>query len=78
MLYLQGIRIEVLLEMIMGYISPGKPIANITFKVYGLMSYAQASFFIANLKLGLYIKIPPKLMFLIQVTALLRFSSPFH
>ncbi|XP_010933427.2 oligopeptide transporter 4 [Elaeis guineensis] len=53
-------------EYVMGLILPGKPIANVCFKVYGYMSMAQAVSFLADFKLGHYMKIPPKSMFLVQ------------
>lgn len=53
----------------MGLILPGRPIANVCFKVYGYMSMSQAVSFLADFKLGHYMKIPPKSMFLVQVYA---------
>ncbi|CAO2165174.1 unnamed protein product [Urochloa humidicola] len=44
-----------------------KPIANVVFKVYGYMSMSQAVSFLADFKLGHYMKIPPKSMFLVQL-----------
>jgi hypothetical protein len=46
---------------------PGKPIANVCFKVYGYMSMNQAVSFLTDFKLGHYMKIPPRSMFLVQV-----------
>jgi hypothetical protein len=51
----------------MGLIRPGYPIANVCFKVYGYMSMSQAVAFLLDFKLGHYMKIPPKSMFLVQV-----------
>lgn len=50
-----------------GLIQPGKPIANVCFKTYGLMSMVQAVTFLSDFKLGHYMKIPPKSMFLVQL-----------
>ncbi|XP_065621314.1 oligopeptide transporter 4-like [Quercus suber] len=50
----------------MGLIYPGRPIANVSFKVYGYMSMAQAVSFLNDFKLGHYMKIPPRSMFLVQ------------
>ncbi|OAY70277.1 Oligopeptide transporter 4 [Ananas comosus] len=58
--------LNVITEYIMGLIMPGKPIANVCFKVYGYMSMSQAVSFLADFKLGHYMKIPPKSMFLVQ------------
>lgn len=51
----------------MGIIYPGRPIANVCFKTYGYMSMAQAISFLSDFKLGHYMKIPPRSMFLVQV-----------
>ncbi|CAL9244149.1 unnamed protein product [Arabidopsis halleri] len=50
----------------MGIIYPGRPIANVCFKVYGYMSMAQAVSFLNDFKLGHFMKIPPRSMFLVQ------------
>ncbi|XP_078162563.1 oligopeptide transporter 4-like [Carex rostrata] len=58
--------LNVITEYVMGLILPGKPIANVCFKVYGYMSMSQAVAFLSDFKLGHYMKIPPKSMFLVQ------------
>ncbi|KAJ4746417.1 oligopeptide transporter [Rhynchospora pubera] len=58
--------LNVITEYVMGLIMPGKPIANVCFKVYGYMSMSQAVAFLSDFKLGHYMKIPPKSMFLVQ------------
>ncbi|KAK3164847.1 hypothetical protein QOZ80_1AG0025590 [Eleusine coracana subsp. coracana] len=58
--------LNVISEYIIGLILPGKPIANVVFKVYGYMSMSQAISFLSDFKLGHYMKIPPKSMFLVQ------------
>ncbi|KAJ3707049.1 hypothetical protein LUZ61_010754 [Rhynchospora tenuis] len=58
--------LNVITEYVMGLIMPGKPIANVCFKVYGYMSMSQAVSFLADFKLGHYMKIPPKSMFIVQ------------
>ncbi|KAL6911844.1 hypothetical protein ACP4OV_000649 [Aristida adscensionis] len=59
--------LNVITEYAMGLIRPGYPIANVCFKVYGYMSMSQAVAFLADFKLGHYMKIPPKSMFLVQL-----------
>lgn len=54
-------------EYIIGLIIPGKPIANVCFKTYGYISMSQAVTFLADFKLGHYMKIPPRSMFIVQV-----------
>ncbi|CAA6657829.1 unnamed protein product [Spirodela intermedia] len=51
--------LNIITEYVMGVILPGRPIANVCFKVYGYMSMTQAISFLADFKLGHYMKIPP-------------------
>ncbi|RVW58122.1 Oligopeptide transporter 8 [Vitis vinifera] len=53
-------------EYLMGVILPGRPIANVCFKTYGYISMAQAVSFLNDFKLGHYMKIPPRSMFVVQ------------
>lgn len=64
--------LNVITEYIMGIILPGKPIANVCFKTYGYISMAQAVSFLNDFKLGHYMKIPPRSMFVVQVYYLLH------
>ncbi|KAG0092652.1 hypothetical protein BGZ92_009116 [Podila epicladia] len=59
--------LNILTEFVIGYILPGRPIANVTFKTYGYISMAHAMAFLGDLKLGQYMKIPPKAMFMTQL-----------
>ncbi|XP_047336037.1 oligopeptide transporter 7-like [Impatiens glandulifera] len=63
----QFLTLNVLTEFIIGYLYPGYPVANMCFKVYGEMSMAQAVVFLQDLKLGHYMKIPPRNMFMAQI-----------
>lgn len=54
-----------------GYALPGKPIANLLFKIYGRISTVHALSFLADLKLGHYMKIPPRCMYTAQVAIVL-------
>ncbi|TPX33533.1 hypothetical protein SeMB42_g07463, partial [Synchytrium endobioticum] len=63
----QSIGINVVTEFVIGFISPGQPIANILFKTYGYMALSQALNLVSDLKLGVYMKIPPRAMFVGQV-----------
>ncbi|KAL8231907.1 hypothetical protein R6Q57_001685 [Mikania cordata] len=58
--------LNIITEYVMGVIYPGRPIANVTFKTYGYISMAQAVSFLNDFKLGHYMKIPPRSMFLVQ------------
>lgn len=59
--------LNIITEMIWGYIQPGRPVANVCFKTYGYISMTQAVSFLQDFKLGHYMKIPPRSMFLVQV-----------
>lgn len=59
--------LNVITELVIGYLYPGKPLANVAFKTYGYISMSQAVMFLADFKLGHYMKIPPKSMFIAQV-----------
>ncbi|KAK4740514.1 hypothetical protein SAY87_032361 [Trapa incisa] len=58
--------LNIITEYVMGLIYPGRPIANVFFKTYGYISMAQAISFLSDFKLGHYMKIPPRSMFLVQ------------
>lgn len=72
MMKLKGLGLNVITELVIGYIYPGKPLANVAFKTYGFISMRQALNFVQDFKLGHYMKIAPKLMFLVQVNKNLR------
>jgi len=59
--------LNVISEYVFGLIYPGRPIANVCFKTFGYISMAQAVSFLSDFKLGQYMKIPPRSMFLVQV-----------
>lgn len=59
--------LNVITEYIFGLVYPGRPIANTCFKTYGYISMSQAVSFLNDFKLGHYMKIPPRSMFLVQV-----------
>lgn len=63
--------LNVITEYIIGYLYPGYPVANMCFKVYGYISMKQGLTFLQDLKLGHYMKIPPRAMFMAQVAGTL-------
>ncbi|XP_020680930.1 oligopeptide transporter 1 isoform X1 [Dendrobium catenatum] len=63
-----GQGLNVITEYIFGLILPGNPIANMTYKTYGTASMNQAFTLLRDLNLGHYMKIPPKSMFIVQLT----------
>lgn len=65
--HFQSPGLNIITEYIMGVILPGEPIANVCFKTYGYISMSQAVSFLSDFKLGHYMKIPPRSMFIVQV-----------
>jgi hypothetical protein len=61
------VTLNILTEMIGGFIVPGKALAMNMFKLYGTVTLSQAISFINALKLGHYTKIPPRAMFRAQI-----------
>jgi len=59
--------LNVVTELIIGYMLPGKPNAMMIFKTYGYITMSQAMQFTADFKLGHYMKIPPRAMFWSQI-----------
>ncbi|KAF9298585.1 hypothetical protein BGZ91_010061, partial [Linnemannia elongata] len=59
--------LNIITEYVIGYILPGQPIPNVTFKTLGYISMAQAMTFTSDLKLGHYMKVPPRAMFWAQL-----------
>lgn len=65
----QQVTIQVLAELIVGYMLPGRPVAMMIFKTFSFISVNQATSFLGDLKLGHYMKIPPRTMFSGQIVA---------
>ncbi|KAI0478980.1 OPT-domain-containing protein [Xylariaceae sp. FL0804] len=61
--------IYLICQLICGAVFPGKPVANMVFVTYGYISSAQGIKFAADLKLGHYMKIPPRILFGVQMAA---------
>ncbi|KAG0322347.1 hypothetical protein BGZ99_003389 [Dissophora globulifera] len=61
--------LNIVTEYVIGTLLPGHPIANVTFKTYGYIVNVQALAFASDLKLGHYMKIPPRIMFLVQLVS---------
>ncbi|KAL4069062.1 OPT oligopeptide transporter protein-domain-containing protein [Scleroderma citrinum] len=65
----QQIGLNVVTELIIGYMLPGRPIAMMMFKTWGYITMTQALAFTLDFKLGHYMKIPPRQMFWCQIVA---------
>ncbi|KAL6544566.1 oligopeptide transporter [Orobanche minor] len=73
----QQIGLNIITEMVIGYVYPGRPLANVSFKTYGYISMSQALGFLSDFKLGQYMKIPPKSMFIVQLVGTVVASSVY-
>ncbi|CAO3695028.1 hypothetical protein G6F70_002764 [Rhizopus microsporus] len=62
-----GIGLNVFAEMIGGFVLPGHPIANMYFKTLGYNTLSQAGAMASDLKIGHYMKVPPRMTFLYQM-----------
>jgi OPT family oligopeptide transporter len=65
----QQVSTPVIYELIAGSMLPGRPIANTVFKTIAYVTSYQASNLAGDLKLGHYMKVPPRIMFSIQIFA---------
>ncbi|KAG2228623.1 OPT family small oligopeptide transporter [Thamnidium elegans] len=63
----QAPTISMITEWVYGGIRPGHPVGNMIFKTYGYITVRQALLFAQDLKLGHYMKIPPRHMFSFQI-----------
>lgn len=63
------ITLNVLAEFLGGFMFPGNALAMNMFKSYGYVTTAQALTFAQDLKLGHYMKVPPRVMFAAQTIA---------
>jgi OPT family oligopeptide transporter len=61
-----NLNLDSLSEIIAGLIQPG-PISNLSFKVFGSSILRHSLLFISELKLGVYMKIPPKALLISQI-----------
>ncbi|KZF23085.1 small oligopeptide transporter [Xylona heveae TC161] len=65
------IGLNVLTEFLVGYIQPGRPLAMMMFKTYGYITMLQGLIFSEDLKLGHYMKLPPRTLFATQIVSTL-------
>jgi len=54
-------------QVIVSYMAPGDPVANMYGALYGGQPTVQGINLLSDLKLGQYLKIPPKINFLVQI-----------
>lgn len=65
----QQVALQVIHEMVAGYMLPGRPVANVVYKTTANIGTISAVTFAGDMKLGHYMKIPPRIMFSIQIVA---------
>lgn len=63
------IGLNVFTEFIVGYMLPGRPLAMMSFKTYGYIAMYQGLTYSQDLKLGHYMKLPPRSLFFAQAIA---------
>lgn len=64
-----AVGLNVVTEFIVGYMLPGKPMAMMFFKTFGYITNNQATTFVADMKLGHYMKLLPRVLFFGQFIA---------
>ncbi|EGO04012.1 hypothetical protein SERLA73DRAFT_165539 [Serpula lacrymans var. lacrymans S7.3] len=62
-----GVATQQLMKMIAGLINPGRPVANLYFSMWSHDIVGQSIELAGDLKMGQYLKVPPRAMFLTQV-----------
>ncbi|KAI0705191.1 oligopeptide transporter [Cytidiella melzeri] len=62
-----GVATNQLMKMVAGAINPGKPVANLYFSMWSHDVVSTSIGLAGDLKMGQYLKIPPRVMFLTQV-----------
>jgi len=65
----QGITVNLLAQIVPGTLLPGNPMANMVFKAYSVQTLTEATSFVQDLKLGHYVKVPPRATFMAQAVA---------
>ncbi|KPV72916.1 uncharacterized protein RHOBADRAFT_39051 [Rhodotorula graminis WP1] len=63
------VAINLIVELVGGYIIPGLPLGNMLFKLYGTNVLNLGQLFVQDLKLGHYMKIPPRATFTVQIVS---------
>ncbi|KAK1544729.1 OPT family small oligopeptide transporter [Colletotrichum paranaense] len=66
--------LNVITEMIVGYMTPGRPVAMMLFKSWGYMLCYNGLQYVSDMKVGHYMKIPPRTMFAAQTFAVVWLS----
>lgn len=62
----QAVTLNLLAQIIPGTLIAGNPVANMIFKAYSTQTLSEANSFVQDLKLGHYVKVPPRATFVVQ------------
>ncbi|KAJ3237305.1 hypothetical protein HDU81_009641 [Chytriomyces hyalinus] len=65
----QQIGLNVMSEFLIGLLLPGRISAVMAFKTFSYMAMYQGLFLVADMKLGHYLKVPPRTMFMAQLVS---------
>ncbi|KAK9895732.1 putative oligopeptide transporter [Cystobasidium minutum MCA 4210] len=65
----QALTVNIIAEIIPSYLFRGQPIVNMLFKAFTVNTLQLGLYYIQDLKLGHYMKVPPRVTFSIQITA---------
>lgn len=63
--------VQPIIQMLGGYLHPGRPLANMYFTLFGYNSVIQGISMVQDLKFGQYAKIPPRITFAAQIVGTL-------
>ncbi|KZO97758.1 OPT superfamily oligopeptide transporter [Calocera viscosa TUFC12733] len=62
-----GFIIQPFVQMIGGYLHPGRPVANMYFVLFSYNSVSQGQLLLRDLKIAQYVKVPPRCAFTVQI-----------
>ena len=62
-----SINVQNLVQVVGGFLNPGNAMSNMYFTLFGYNSVNQATSMMVDLKLGQYMKLPPKVVFFCQI-----------
>ncbi|KAJ3098229.1 hypothetical protein HDU97_004181 [Phlyctochytrium planicorne] len=65
----QHIGLNVMSEFVIGLVLPGRFVSVVSFKTLSYMAMSQGLVLVKDLKLGHYMKVPPRSMFVVQLTS---------
>jgi OPT family small oligopeptide transporter len=66
----QSIGLNIISQLVLGYLKPGSIMANTTMKVFGTNTILRATGYLSQMKLAFYMKIPPRYVFFAHIWGL--------